>query len=80
VNLNNLIILLPFDAKLSDAVEDRLESVVAADVDGGNVVLAGVGFLCSTTSTESSSDSLSDDSWVSVYKVHNIFFKLLIFI
>jgi len=50
-------------------VEDRLESAVAAaDVDGGNVVLAGVDFLGSTTSTESSSDSLSDDSWVSVYK------------
>jgi len=53
-------------------VEDRLESAVAPDVDGGNVVLAGVGFLGSTTSTESSSDSLSDDSWVSVYKVYNI--------
>lgn len=59
---------LPFDANLSDAVEDRLESVVD-DVDGGNVVLAGVAFLGSTTSTESSSDSLSVVSKVSTYIV-----------
>jgi len=54
------------DANLSDAVEDRLESVVD-DVDGGNVVLAGVAFLGSATgtSTESSSDSLSVVSRVS---------------
>lgn len=55
---------LPFDANFSDAVEDRRESAVD-DVDGGRTVLAGVDFLCSTTPTESSSDSLSDDSLVS---------------
>lgn len=56
---------LPFGANLSDAVEDRLESVAADDVDGRNVGLAGVLLIGSTTSTESSSDSLSDDSMVS---------------
>lgn len=51
-------------------MEDRLESVVV-DVDGGSGVLAGVAFLCSATSTESSSDSLSDESGVSAYIIRN---------
>lgn len=47
-------------ANLSDVVDDRLDSV---DVDGGSGVLTVAGgLLCSTTSVESSSDSLSDDS------------------
>lgn len=55
-------ITVPFVvANLSDAVDDRLDSV---DVDGGSGVLPACGgLLCSTTSAaESSSDSLSDDS------------------
>lgn len=68
---------IPFAVNLSDAVEDRLESVVD-DVEGGNVVLAGVGFLCSTTSTESSSDSLSDDSTVSVCTLCNYLLETMI--
>lgn len=64
--------IIPFDANLSEAVDDRLESVAAVDADGGTVVLAGVAFLCcSTASTESSSDSLSDDSSVSVCATSN---------
>lgn len=43
-------------------MEERLEPE-ADEVDGGNVALAGVVLLGSTTSTDSSSDSLSDDSW-----------------
>lgn len=57
-------------------MEDRLESVVV-DVDGGSGVLAGVAFLCSVTSTDSSSDSLSDESGVSAYIMCNGLLKIM---